>query len=38
MRMDVLLEKLVAGVTVDPPSMMRREVRIPNIPNKAVAV
>jgi predicted AAA+ superfamily ATPase len=36
--MDVLLEKLVAGIADEPPLMTRREVRIPQIPNKSVAV
>ena len=36
--MSILLEKLVAGVTDTPPLMTRREVRIPQIPNKALAV
>lgn len=36
--MNVLLEKLVAGVADEPPLMTRREVRVPSIPNKAVAV
>ena len=36
--MKVLLDKLVAGIADEPPVMTRREVRVPQIPNKALAV
>ncbi|MDZ4197931.1 MAG: ATP-binding protein [Kiritimatiellia bacterium] len=36
--MKILLEKLVEGVTADSPALTRRDVRLPRIPNKAMAV
>ena len=36
--MSVLLEKLAAGIGDDLPEMTRREIRVPRIPNKALAV
>lgn len=36
--MDALLEKLADGIAADPPPLTRREVRIPTVPNKVLAV
>lgn len=36
--MKILLEKLVEGISVEPPLLTRRDVRLPRIPNKALAV
>ena len=35
---ETLREKLANGLTAPPPTLTRREIRLPAVPNKAIAV